>query len=365
MEVRSYVQSPAKVDAVEESQVHMHAMGTTSMAMLALHGRGRSRTKYASASCSQQPLGRQDTFFHAKHGRRRRVDGGADLGYSTRSMRAIIFSETGILPILHRRLILALRFFKRMLELPADTIAAHAFRDALELYGAGRPGWIGDLATGLRRLEPIPVHVDFVHVRSAAHVDTIIGRVEASAHDGVRRDLTAASRTHLLLNRVEVDKRGQQSSKTIQYRAYLDVETPHHRKALTRALTGEHSLLSVRGGWSDRGESTKPEWRLCRFCGSAVEDAPHALFSCATRADLSHLRHVFWCDIVDLRADVREANADVNTWLPALCGIRNAVPRLAKYVHDVLDLFSLHRAYVPPREGWEKSKGRTKETDRD
>lgn len=56
----------------------MHAMGTTSIAMLALHGQGRSRTKYASASCSQQPLGRQDTFFHAKHGRRRRVDGGAD-----------------------------------------------------------------------------------------------------------------------------------------------------------------------------------------------------------------------------------------------------------------------------------------------
>ncbi|KAI4520117.1 hypothetical protein K525DRAFT_169255, partial [Schizophyllum commune Loenen D] len=77
------------------------------------------------------------------------------LGYSTRSMRAIIFSETGILPILHRRLILALHFYKRMLDLPADTIAAHAFRDALALYAAGRPGWIGDLATGLRRLEPI------------------------------------------------------------------------------------------------------------------------------------------------------------------------------------------------------------------
>ncbi|KAI4528164.1 hypothetical protein K525DRAFT_263567 [Schizophyllum commune Loenen D] len=286
-------------------------------------------------------------------------------GYSTRSMRAIIFSETGILPILHRRLILALRFYKRMLDLPADTIAAHAFRDALALYAAGRPGWIGDLATGLRRLEPIAVHVDFLQVRSATHVDTVIASVEASAHDGVRRELAAASRTHLLRNRVEADKRGRQSSQAIQYRAYLDVETPHHRKALTRALTGEHSLLSVRGSWSDRGECIKPEWRLCRFCGAAVEDATHALFRCAARDDLSHLRHVFWCDVVDLRADVRAATADVEAWLPALCGVHTAIPRVAKYVHDVLYLFSLHRAYVPPREGWEKTKGRTKETDRD
>ena len=71
------------------------------------------------------------------------------LGYSTRSMRAIIFSETGILPILHRRLILALRFYKRMLDLPADTIAAHAFRNALALYAAGRPGCIGKLTSPL------------------------------------------------------------------------------------------------------------------------------------------------------------------------------------------------------------------------
>ncbi|KAL1688754.1 hypothetical protein GGG16DRAFT_59258 [Schizophyllum commune] len=287
------------------------------------------------------------------------------LGYSTRSMRAIIFSETGILPILHRRLILALHFYKHMLDLPADAIAAHAFRDALALYAAGRPSWIGDLATGLGRLEPIAVRVDFLQVRSAAHVDTVIARVEASAHDGVRRHVAAASRTHLLLNRAEADKRGVQSSKAIQYRAYLDVEIPHHRKALTRALTGEHSLLSVRGTWSDRGECIKPEWRLCRFYGAAVEDATHALFRCAACEDLSHLRHVFWCDIVDLRADVRAATADVEMWLPALCGVRNAIPRVAKYVHDVLYLLSLHRAYVPPRGGWEKTKGRTADTDRD
>ncbi|KAI5831635.1 hypothetical protein K523DRAFT_326510 [Schizophyllum commune Tattone D] len=162
-----------------------------------------------------------------------------------------------------------------MLDLPADTIAAHAFRDALALYAAGQPGWIGNLATGLRRLEPIAVHIDFLQVRSAAHVDTVIAHVEASAHDGVCRDLTAASRTHLLRNRVEADKCGGQSSQAIQYRAYLDVET----------------------------------------------------------------------------------------WLPALCGVHSAIPRVAKYVHDVLYLFSLHR--MPPREGWEKTKGRTKETDRD
>ncbi|KAI4520141.1 hypothetical protein K525DRAFT_177292, partial [Schizophyllum commune Loenen D] len=74
------------------------------------------------------------------------------LGLSKKSMCILPFTETGILPIRYRQLILALRFYKRLLLDNSGSIAAHAFQDACALYMTEKAGWLGDIAYALARL---------------------------------------------------------------------------------------------------------------------------------------------------------------------------------------------------------------------
>ncbi|TRM58327.1 hypothetical protein BD626DRAFT_463973 [Schizophyllum amplum] len=283
------------------------------------------------------------------------------LGYTKRSMRAIVFSETGVLPILHRRLILALRFYKRMLMDLSGSLASRAFCDARALYVDGQKGWIGDIVVGLTRLAP-PVLVDFRRVVTGDHVDALMTRVEDSFQAQVRRDTsgtTAPRRTALMRERVEVDKRGCTRPDAAQYRSYLDIAMPHHRKALTRLITGDHELLGVRGAWAIRGKYIAYEWRLCRLCAASVEDAVHALFTCIGRPQLAALRHAFWDDIGAADDTIRATSPDPAAWIRVLAANPGTQARLGKFAFDVLHLFSLHRAYIPPQHAWRMSSERS------
>ncbi|KAL1746568.1 hypothetical protein HDZ31DRAFT_33889 [Schizophyllum fasciatum] len=152
--------------------------------------------------------------------------------------------------------------------------------------------------------------------------------------------------------RVETDRRGRTCADPLQYRAYLDIALPDHRKAVTQIVTGEHSLLEVRGGWAVRGLKIDRAWRKCRFCQDAIEDSVHALFLCIERADLVILRAGFWSDIADVDPLIRGCSPYPARWVHALCANRTTCARFGKFAFDVLQLYSLHRPFVPPAHGW-------------
>ena len=52
------------------------------------------------------------------------------LGLNRQSMRAFLFSETGIIPIAYRRILLALRYLLYILELPDAHLARCAFEES-------------------------------------------------------------------------------------------------------------------------------------------------------------------------------------------------------------------------------------------
>ncbi|KAL1742088.1 hypothetical protein HDZ31DRAFT_44005, partial [Schizophyllum fasciatum] len=137
-----------------------------------------------------------------------------------------------------------------------------------------------------------------------------------------------------------------------QYRRYLDIALPHHRKALICLITGEHALLDVRGGWSVRGPKIAKEWHLCRFCESAVEDGVHAWLACNGRADFTGMRQRFWDDVALYNATVHGTSADPACWIGTLCSDTRTCTRLGKYIFDVLQLFSVHQAHLPPHHAW-------------
>jgi hypothetical protein len=63
------------------------------------------------------------------------------LGLHKRSMRAVLFTETGITPIRYPRIILVLRYLEYLLKLPARRYARAAFDDACLLHAEKKPSW--------------------------------------------------------------------------------------------------------------------------------------------------------------------------------------------------------------------------------
>ncbi|KAL1701581.1 hypothetical protein EV121DRAFT_211807 [Schizophyllum commune] len=214
-----------------------------------------------------------------------------------------------------------------------------------------KSGWLGDLGYALARLK-CPVPVDFIRVTQGSDVDYVIGLVEESFHTHVRSLISRKRRLALLRMRTTMDGDGCGQRSPLQYRAYLNIAMPHHRKALTLIITGEHTLLDVRGGWSQRGEKIAPQWRKCRFCEDGIEDGMHALFFCNSRADLTALRMRFWDNVADVDPTVRGCSRDPAAWFHTLCAHPTTCATLGKFAFDVLQLFSVHRPFSPPTSAW-------------
>ncbi|GAW03734.1 hypothetical protein LENED_005478 [Lentinula edodes] len=74
------------------------------------------------------------------------------LGLSRRSMVAPLFTETGIMPIRIRRVILALRYLIYLLKLPPDHYAYLALQENNNLRTQGRKCWLSDLDWAITHL---------------------------------------------------------------------------------------------------------------------------------------------------------------------------------------------------------------------
>jgi hypothetical protein len=216
------------------------------------------------------------------------------LGLGSRSLRAVLFSETGIWPIKYRRVYLALKNLSYLLELDPKRPAWNALQQSLILARASEISWINDLRIVLSRLY-IPVELDISPGINVLTVELAMKAVKHSMEAWVDDEIHSSSRVRdLLVGRLEKDNdTGKLVKKSLDFRHYLSVKQPEHRKALTKIILSSHSLAVERRRWKERGKKVVPrQWRLCRFCYVYVEDAPHALFVCE-HPDLKAIRDIF------------------------------------------------------------------------
>ncbi|KAI5895925.1 uncharacterized protein SCHCODRAFT_01349975 [Schizophyllum commune H4-8] len=75
-------------------------------------------------------------------------------GVGSQSILAPSHTESGILPIAFRRLLLALGYLRYLLILPPTHFAGAAMRDSMALASASKPGWLNDLRIIVGRLCP-------------------------------------------------------------------------------------------------------------------------------------------------------------------------------------------------------------------
>ncbi|KAF8059047.1 hypothetical protein FPV67DRAFT_1521050 [Lyophyllum atratum] len=268
------------------------------------------------------------------------------LGIQARSMRAVLFSETGLMPIRYRRVLLALKYLLHILDLPLDRLVVRAMSESYHLALRGLGSWFTDMKTVLANL-PVPV-LWFLPDGGLTRqgVEELILRVERSAEEWIDNVISSSDKTRdLLSDRLEMDG-DRLVKKVMTFRHYLRVKAPSHRKALTHLVLSCHELAIERLRWSERRREPVPrQFRVCRFCKDGLEDAVHAVITCP-HGPLVILRQEFWTQVDVSLPGFRAKHSEPDVLLRALLAQRVIVSLLAKLAYDVLQIFYAEPIYL-------------------
>ncbi|KAF8994366.1 hypothetical protein BDZ89DRAFT_898168, partial [Hymenopellis radicata] len=238
------------------------------------------------------------------------------LSVNAQSMTAPLFTELGLLPLHFRRVTMALRLLRELLDSPESELAKLTLDVCVDLHSGKHGSWLGDIQWAIDHL-PRPLGMDDVpeilklppdvRTYSAIQVDEMIKEVTHIAKTGLQLQIDSSYRTYLLWNRLEpLPPPNKPAHRVIFVRHYLRLRVTKHRKALTRLLLSDHPLaleqLHQENGRrqpyrfpdvrrADRYHPFVPrDERLCRLCGSSIESPEHAILLCEGDPDLVALR---------------------------------------------------------------------------
>ena len=268
------------------------------------------------------------------------------LNVGEKCMNALLFTETAITPIKYRRIITALNYLKYLLQLPPDLYAAHAMQDSISLALAGKPGWIMDILYVLKNL-PFEVHtLNLTHL-NPDNVDNIITSILHGLAKHLQQVIDNSPKSYLLTGRMELDKNGRPTHRTMYFRHYLKVENYKHRRAITHIVLSCHSLAVERLRWH-RPMIPRSE-RLCRFCKQEVETPGHALLECKSNSEILNIREKFTMDIALINPNFPDESQrlGLTQCLKNLIGSQVSISRVSQLAYDVLEVFNRSPIYIP------------------
>ncbi|KAJ7736021.1 hypothetical protein DFH07DRAFT_753607, partial [Mycena maculata] len=155
---------------------------------------------------------------------------------------------------------------------------------------------------------------------------------------------------YLLQGRLEPVKDGRPVQKALQFRHYLNVVNPKHRKALTRLLLSSHCLALDRLRWVEvRCPRIDPILRVCRFCKAEIESPEHALLECTARADLHLLREDFMSRMRNDVPDLPLLNLMPSVeFFRNMIAYRKTISLVAKFAYEVTEIYETTPMYIPP-----------------
>ncbi|KAJ7694012.1 hypothetical protein B0H14DRAFT_3530891 [Mycena olivaceomarginata] len=265
-------------------------------------------------------------------------------------MLAVLFTETGQMPVCIRRLLLALGRLKYMLGVDPGRVVHSALLDSIALCRDGKAGWASDLLIMLRRL-PTSITLGADDLLCSATIDAVRKEVITIVDADLQGDIDRLVKTHLLRNRVEMGQDKSLGLVSRRLRHYLTaVVVPAHRKAMTGLLLGDHNLSVERLRYGTRYRKPVPrKFRLCRFCRGAVEDEVHALFDCVTEPRLIELRANFLGSLATRDPGLRALYGSIPNYefLLQVISSRKAVQIFAKHIYLVLCVFQDTPRYFP------------------
>lgn len=122
-----------------------------------------------------------------------RMGEGRSTGVGSRSLRAVLFSETGIWPIKYRRVYLALTNLCYLLKLDHQRPAWNGLQESLILARDSQISWINDLRIVLSRLY-VPVELDISPQMDVATVELAMKLVKNSMEAWIDDEIQSSSR---------------------------------------------------------------------------------------------------------------------------------------------------------------------------
>ncbi|KAJ3895266.1 hypothetical protein GG344DRAFT_39104 [Lentinula edodes] len=265
------------------------------------------------------------------------------LGLNDRSMVALLFSETGLWPIRYRRIILFMKNLKYLVQLKREHLAWKACRQAYELAKQGKNSVFMEMVQVLDRLPHrviwnIPEFKDL----TVQHIDGVMDRVKKSMEKDIQEKVDTSNKTRdVLRDRREYDKKTKKMVvRTLAFRHYLRIPIREHRKSLIDMVTSNHKLAVERLRWAERNKPmVQHDKRLCRMCREKVEDGAHVLFECSNSCKVLQLRKAFMQRVIKEIPHFARHYRDGWELFRELLADKRVVGLLAKYVHEVLEIF--------------------------
>ncbi|KAK0458697.1 hypothetical protein IW261DRAFT_1600762 [Armillaria novae-zelandiae] len=270
-----------------------------------------------------------------------------------RSMRAPLFTETGTLPLPFRRASFALKFLLRLVTMEGHRFSHWCLQENVDLWIQGRACWLGDLAIVLRSIGFPATDTGLDVLTSSEEIQRLLHRLQPLANDSIMNEVTASGRLDLVRGRVERTMSGRVTSDCLVFRSYLLLRIPAHRIALTRLLTSNHTLAVERGRWlrvDGTSETIPRALRICRCCHDDVEDELHVLFICSDSI-LCGIRADFLGDIWRAYPALRHRSVSPKELLHSLLTYSDLLPRLGRYVYEMLDQVAQKPMYIPTGAG--------------
>jgi hypothetical protein len=265
------------------------------------------------------------------------------LNLHPRSMIAPLFTETGIMPLRVRRLLLVLKHLVYFLGLDKREYARASLDSSLQLSARGKKSWVKDLIKAASRLPFQCPEMVLTDTTTIEYIENYAKLVEKLMLEWLQDEIDSSEKLYLIHGRIEPRKDKPPTQIVSKMRHHLSmVKTQKHREALTSILLSTHLLAVEILRYVDHAYQPVPRAdRLCRLCKQAVENPEHALVTCTSSDVLVELRDVFLGQLFrnapDLRCCMAE-NSDTD-FLKAMIYSRPSIALVAKFAYNVLEIF--------------------------
>lgn len=270
------------------------------------------------------------------------------MGVGARAAISTSYTETGMMPIRYRRLLLALGFWRYTARSPG-LLVHRAMREAIRIDFDGGVSWVSRFREALG-LEPragaLPTHE---HLMDDRRLVLLQETVQRSMGMSLLAQVEGSGKLELLHGRKEPDAQGDLTvTAPLKLRHYLKVVNAGHRRALTKVMVSNHyfavELLRYARPPVERSR------RVCRFCRERVETPEHVWIECLANIEICETRLAFAGEVQALgtpaeRGLLELREGDALGQLRVLLESRGMVGAVAEYAFVVQEI--VRRVPIP------------------
>ena len=191
---------------------------------------------------------------------------------SKHSVIAPLYTETGVMPIAPRRVLLALRYLNYLVNLPDENYSSIALQQSEVLRNRNLPSWLADLNVSLRNASHGTLFLPPLRAINPVEISRLSSALQKHVWSHLYNGIKSNRRLYLIHDRLEPLPDGSYkhiASKLCHY--LVQVALPDHRRCLSNLLFGFSAFRSL----SLHGVSENA--RSCRVCNDHRETPEHAL----------------------------------------------------------------------------------------